>query len=640
MTGDATTRWSAGTRSFVVEGSFRNAHVATAMSVVMDAGVVGTTEAVEVAPGEEATFAIDTGSRDVAAGSVVFRATRLGGLGGSHTVTASFDAARHAPAVDEPSVGECVLDPRTELSSAAVSLRYDNTRSTVPVVFSVAGRDDLTRTVAGARATTVDVPGGVGATELRLAVLADGAVLGTRTADPVNCFDWKPTDDAVSADAEWVVAPGAGVGTSVVTGTFHNPYTATTLRVGMSTPHGDAAPVDVAPGADATFTVDAKALSVPAGTATFTAERVSPAGPGTHTVEAAYDGVTYSPRWAQTAHVDALWQDGSVKLVGTLTNDSPEAVDARMLGGAYGDSAPVQKIAPWQTATFTIDTRSLDVKPGTVSFRQYRSVLGTGFADSTLTASHRGATYVPDWSATLTAVTQCAAGADGVVLTVGLRNDSGETTHVVAHTPFGARDLGDVAPGGSASADIAAGALAVKGGTATFELSRTVLGTPFTQKVTAGFEARDCAVVQPAASLVLGEATYDDARDHSYRSVSVALDNSASNVPVTFTVSGQAKGSWSLAAGEQRTVPLGEAPWSGATYVVHAGSWSQTLKVAPFTAAPQCYAPWESWTGYDHSAEVSYGGWNYTARNGSLFVRPDRDPFGLFWERGSRCGEG
>ncbi len=77
-------------------------------------------------------------------------------------MTATYDAVRHAPAVDAPTVGACVLDPATERSSAPVALRYDNTRSTVPVVFAVAGRDDLTRTVDGGRDVVVDVPGGVG----------------------------------------------------------------------------------------------------------------------------------------------------------------------------------------------------------------------------------------------------------------------------------------------------------------------------------------------------------------------------------------------------------------------------------------------------------------------------------------------
>ncbi|GEM_PF-253770 len=640
VTGSASAGWSAESRSVVVEGTFHNGHAATTVRVVMDAGELGTSEAVDVAPGDDVTLRLDTGSRDVPAGTVVFRATRLGGPGGSHTVTASYETVRHAPAVDVPSVGKCVLDPKTELSSAAVSLRYDNTRSSVPVVFSVEGRRDLTRTVDGGRAVTVDVPGGVGQETLRLAVLADGAPLASHDVEGVDCFDWKKVAHAADAETSWVVAPGAGIGTSVVTGTFHNPYAATTLRVGMSTPHGDAAPVDVAPGADATFTVDAKALSVPAGTATFTVERAAPAGPGPTTVEARYGAVTYDPQWAGTASVDARWQDGSVKLVGTLTNDSPETIDVVMSAAGYGDSAPAQQVAPGATATLTVDTRALDVKAGAVTFRQSRTVLGTPFADARLTARYHGDGYQPDWSATPTVSAQCAPGTGGVVLTVGLRNDSTEAMHVVARTPFGDRDLGDVAPGASTGADLATGTLAVKAGKVELVLSRTVLGVPFTETRVVRYDAVDCAVEQPTASLVLGDPYYDAQRGHSYRAVSVLLDNSGSNVPVTFRVTGHAKGEWAVAAGERRTESLGEAPWNGATYVVHAGSWTEQLKVDDFTAVAACAPEWEAGVWYDHDAEVSYDGWNYTARNGSVFVRPDRDPFGLFWERGSRCGEG
>ncbi|WP_454730010.1 sigma-70 family RNA polymerase sigma factor [Cellulosimicrobium protaetiae] len=640
VTGTATTRWSAETRSVVVQGEYRNGHAATTLRVTMDGGALGVTKAVDVAPGETVTLTLDTGSRDVAAGKVVLHATRLDGSARSHSVTASYDAVRHAPAVGSPVVGKCVLDRKTELSAATVSLRYDNTRSTVPVVFSVEGREDLTRTVDGGAAVTVDVPGGVGQEPLRLAVLADGAPLASHDVAAVDCFDWKKVAHAADAETSWVVAPGSGVGTSVVTGTFHNPYAATTLRVGMSTPHGDAAPVEVAPGAEATFTVDAKALSVPAGTATFTVERAAPSGPGRETVEALYRALAYSPEWARSATVDARWQDGSVKLVGTLTNDSPETVDVVMSAAGYGDSGSAQQVAPGATATFTVDTRALDVKPGSVTFRQSRTVLGTVFTDARLTERYQGDRYQPDWTATSTVVAQCAAGSDGVVLSVTLRNDSPEAMHVLARTPFGDRDLGDVAPGASASGDVAAGALAVKAGKVELELSRTVLGVSFTETLSEHFDALDCTVEAPTASLVLGDPYFDAQRGHSYRAVSVLLDNSGSNVPVTFRVTGQAKGEWVVGAGERRTESLGEAPWSGATYVVHAGKGTEHLRVDDFTAAPACYPEWEAGIWYDHDAEVSYRGWNYTARNGSVLVRPDRDPLGLFWQRGSRCGEG
>ncbi|WP_455605940.1 hypothetical protein, partial [Cellulosimicrobium funkei] len=637
--GSATAEWAPteGGGSVVVSGTFRNDHAAATLRVALDGGELGTTRAVDVAPGAEAVLTLDTGSRQVAAGEVAFRVSRLDGSGRSHVVTAAYDAVRHAPAVDAPTVGACVLDPATERSSAPVALRYDNTRSTVPVVFAVAGRDDLTRTVDGGRDAVVDVPGGVGEASLTLDVLADGAALASHEVPGVDCFDWSVADGSASATATWVVPKGAGAGSTVVRGTFHNPYRATTLRVTMTTPYGVAAPVEVAPGATATLAVDTRLRDVPAGTATFAVERVHAPGLAGSTVTASYAATTYAPSWARTATVEARWQDGSIRLVGTLTNDTAETLDARMLGGALGDSAPVSGIKPGETATFTIDTGALDVKAGKVTFRQYRWVLGKGFQDSALAATYRGAAYVPDWAATLTATTQCAPGGGGVVLTTGLRNDADEPTRVVVRTPFGTRDLGEVAPGASASVDLPAGALAVRSGAVTFELSRTVLGTPFAETVTARFDALDCAVVAPGGSLVLGDPYYDAKRGDSFRTVSVLLDNAGSNVPLTFRVTGQAKGQWDLAAGERRTVALGEASGSGAKYVLHAGSWSEQLVVDPFSAAPACYAAWEAGEWYGFGDEVSYGGWNYTARIANVLIRPDRDSLGLIWQREARC---
>ncbi|MGO2740345.1 MAG: hypothetical protein ACTIAP_05030, partial [Cellulosimicrobium funkei] len=637
--GSATAEWSPaeGGGSVVVSGTFRNDHAAATLRVALDGGELGTTRAVDVAPGAEAVLTLDTGSRQVAAGEVAFRVSRLDGSGRSHVVTAAYDAVRHAPAVDSPTVGACRLDPATERSSAPVALRYDNTRSTVPVVFAVAGRDDLTRTVDGGRDAVVDLPGGVGEASLTLDVLADSAALASHEVPGVDCFDWSVADGSASATATWVVPKGAGAGSTVVRGTFHNPYRATTLRVTMTTPYGVAAPVEVAPGATATLAVDTRLRDVPAGTATFAVERAHAPGLAGSTLTAAYAATTYAPSWARTATVEARWQDGSIRLVGTLTNDTAETLDARMLGGALGDSAPVSGIKPGETATFTIDTGALDVKAGKVTFRQYRWVLGKGFQDSALAATYRGAAYVPDWAATLTATTQCAPGGGGVVLTTGLRNDADEPTRVVVRTPFGTRDLGEVAPGASASVDLPAGTLAVRSGAVTFELSRTVLGTPFAETVTARFDALDCAVVAPGGSLVLGDPYYDAKRGDSFRTVSVLLDNAGSNVPLTFRVTGQAKGQWDLAAGERRTVALGEASGSGAKYVLHAGSWSEQLVVDPFSAAPACYAAWEAGEWYGFGDEVSYGGWNYTARIANVLIRPDRDSLGLIWQREARC---
>ncbi|MBD5786032.1 sigma-70 family RNA polymerase sigma factor [Cellulosimicrobium terreum] len=693
----------------------------------------------------DADLVLDTGRASMPAGTATLRQYRFhsdtdgDGKGYQSLLDVELPAETIAPAAPEPTVGACVFDPSDDTSSATVTLLLDNTASTLPVTFAVPGVQEPVQVASGATRTVTTT---VGADAAELEVRADGSVLETYTVPGVDCFDWSEITGAASATAAWVVGKGGSTGSTVLTGTFRNDYAATTLRVSMSAgDHGATDAVDVGPGDEETFTLDVRARDVAAGTATFTAERSTSAGAESRTTEASYDASTYVPQWATSATVDAVWQDGSVKLVGTFTNDSPETVDARMLGGTFGDAAPVQKIAPgksatftidtrsldvkagsvsfrqyrwvldkgfadaalrashdgaayvpqwatsatvdavWQdgsvklvgtftndspetvdarmlggtygdaapvqkiapgaSATFTIDTRSLDVKAGSVSFRQYRSVLGKGFADTALRATHRGAAYVPDWSATATAEATCTGDlADAVTLTTTLRNDSAEPMRAVVSSPLGTKDLGVVAPGETGTFAVGSGKIALDAGSATFTLSREVLGRTFTHEVTAGYAALDCTRLAPAADVVLGDAYYDDARDHSYRAVSVVLDNTGSNVPVTFSVAGASKGSWKLAAGESRTESLGEASWSGASYTVTAGGWSRTLGVDGFTAAPQCYDAWQHSTWYDHSDSVSYKGWNYAARNSGFLVRPDGVLGRLFWQVESRCGEG
>ncbi|MBD8079833.1 sigma-70 family RNA polymerase sigma factor [Cellulosimicrobium arenosum] len=592
-----------------------------------------------------ADLELDTKAASMPAATATLRQYRFhrdadgDGQGYQELLDVALPAETIAPAAPAPTVGACVFDPETDASSAPVTITLDNRASTLPVTFSVPGVQTDVEVAAG---STLDVATTVGSKGTTVRVVADGHDLDEHVVAGVDCFDWGVLDGSTTADAQWVVGKGGSTGSTVLTGTFRNPYAATTLQVSMAAgSHGTTDVVDVAPGEEATFTLGIRSRDVAAGTATFTAERARPAGPGSGTTSAAFAASTYEPSWATVAQVTAEWDGESVKLVGTLTNDTDETLDARMLGGSFGDTTPVQKIAPDQSATFEIDSRSLDLKAGSVSFRQYRYVIDKGFADTALRASYDGARYEPDWSATPTASTVCTGDlADSATLTASLRNDSPESMHVTARTPLGEADLGVVAPGATGTVELGAGALAVDAGTATFTLSREHLGQTFTHEVAADFAELDCTVVAPAATEALGAPYYDETRDHSYRAVSVVLDNSGSNVPVTFRATGHAKGSWDLAAGERRTVELGEVDWNGATYVLHASSWSHQVKVERFTAAPACYEPWQRWTGYDHSAVASDRGWNYAARNGSYNVRPGGDVFGLFWERESRCGEG
>ncbi|MFC8922497.1 sigma-70 family RNA polymerase sigma factor [Cellulosimicrobium sp. NPDC057127] len=616
--------------SVVLTGTFRNDHVATPMRVVLDAGAAGESAPVEVGPGEEVTLSVDTGARDLPAGEATFRATRLDGTGKATGVAERYSAVRYAPAADAaPTVGECVFDPATDTSSAPVTLHLDNTRSTVPVTFAVAGVGE-TRVRGGA---TGALEARVGAPGSTFSVLADGVAVASHDVAGVDCFRWAVDG---SAAVDWVV--DGGTGSAVLTGTFRNDHRAAPLSVTMDAGAlGTTGPVEVAPGTTATLALPTGARDVAAGEVTFRATRLDGSS-ADRTVTRQYAAYAYSPQWATDVSVEARWQDGSVKIVATLTNDSPETIDAQLRGGSLPNSPIVRGIAPGQTATLVADTRSTEVKPGRVAFLQTRTVLGTFYFDQDLTAAFGGASYVPAWDVSAGVSTRCVA--DAVVLVPSLRNDSGEAMHVVARTPYGTHDLGDVAPGRSVSADVASGAMTVPAGEVTFDLTRKVLGRTFVERVSAGYAAADCAVQAPAASLQLGEPTYDPGQGRSYRAVSVVLDNTGSNVPVSFRVTGAAKGSWDVPARQRLTVDLGQVDARGATYVVHAGSWSQQLRVDAFSVAPQCAPAWDGDALYERGDLVSFGGRNYVAVWHTFGTRPDGViGRGLWYDQG-RCGEG
>ncbi|MBD7952299.1 sigma-70 family RNA polymerase sigma factor, partial [Oerskovia rustica] len=113
-------------------------------------------------PGESATFFRSTGEQVLASGDLVVRqhlsVPDADGDPGEYDqhLTVGHAAARIAPASPTPSVGECVYVPETRTSSAPVSLTFDNSASTLPVVFTVAGHDPV-EVKPGAVATLTDV---------------------------------------------------------------------------------------------------------------------------------------------------------------------------------------------------------------------------------------------------------------------------------------------------------------------------------------------------------------------------------------------------------------------------------------------------------------------------------------------------
>ncbi|MEK8227372.1 hypothetical protein NKG05_16640 [Oerskovia sp. M15] len=80
----------------------------------------------------------------------------------------------------EPVLGVCTFDVGSGASVFDVVFTFDNSASTLPVVFGVQGRDDLTRTVGAGEKVSVTAPGLVqGLAPHDVAILTDGRSSGS-----------------------------------------------------------------------------------------------------------------------------------------------------------------------------------------------------------------------------------------------------------------------------------------------------------------------------------------------------------------------------------------------------------------------------------------------------------------------------
>uniref|UniRef100_UPI0006922F3C sigma-70 family RNA polymerase sigma factor n=1 Tax=Oerskovia turbata TaxID=1713 RepID=UPI0006922F3C len=161
---------------------------------VDDMAPVGAEEAsratVTIDPGESATFSRSTGEQDLAAGDLVvsqhLSVPDADGDPGEYDqhLTVGHAAARIAPASPTPTVGACVYVPETRTSSAPVTLTFDNSASTLPVEFTVAGHDPV-GVEPGEVATLDDSVGYRGTT---FVVRADGREVARHEVPGVSCY--------------------------------------------------------------------------------------------------------------------------------------------------------------------------------------------------------------------------------------------------------------------------------------------------------------------------------------------------------------------------------------------------------------------------------------------------------------------
>ncbi|WP_336707134.1 sigma-70 family RNA polymerase sigma factor [Oerskovia sp. USHLN155] len=587
-------------------------------------------------PGESATFFRSTGEQALASGDVVVRqhlsVPDADGDPGEYDqhLTVGHAGARIAPQAAAPTVGQCVFDLGSRTSVADVVFSFDNSASTLPVEFDVAGQDGLRTVVAAGEKATVTAPGllrGLGAHEFT--VLVDGRVAESFTLHGESCYvpQWS---QEVSVAAE-------NVGGQVrLTGTVVN-TTAEAMDVRMLAPAGlgtkDSEKVTLAAGQTGSFTIDTGRQSLDAGKVTFRQYRwvteTGATGKGYQgEVVATFDRAVIAPKatvaagqcaYDPAAHASAT----SVSL--TFDNSSSTLPVQFTVAGrddlaqvvAPGKVVPVMASAGYQGATFTV------------------SADGRQVASQSIPAA---SCYVPSWSATQSARAEAA---DKSVRIVGTyTNTSPGTVRVRMYSPtYGfAGAAVDVPAGATQEFFLPTGVTRLPAGTVQFQQSVTADGVARSNTVTAKYEAARYDVFAPTVGPpILGVCYFEDNEQQSYRPVTFVYDNIASTAAVTFhvEVNGVVAPETHRVVQDQKRVQLKvpNVPERGATYRVVADSGhSWTFEVAGQT----CLPTWHWTEAYRVGDRVAYEGRNYIATAWSVSVVPDSAFGAYFWRDESR----
>ena len=95
-----------------------------------------------------------------------------------------------------------------------------------------------------------------------------------------------------------------------------------------------------------------------------------------------------------------------------------------------------------------------------------------------------------------------------------------------------------------------------------------------------------CTKVNPVATIAHESCYWDDSQSGSFEKAGITFDNSASNIPVVYTVKGQPSLTRTVAAGASETVAVPPVGRGGASFDVTAGGTTTTLKVAGFAECP------------------------------------------------------
>ncbi|MET0992332.1 MAG: hypothetical protein ABWX66_08035 [Lacisediminihabitans sp.] len=95
-----------------------------------------------------------------------------------------------------------------------------------------------------------------------------------------------------------------------------------------------------------------------------------------------------------------------------------------------------------------------------------------------------------------------------------------------------------------------------------------------------------CIKSSPVATIAHESCYWDDSQSGSFEKAAITFDNSASNIPVQYTVKGQPSLTRTVAARASETVAVPPVGTAGASFDVTAGGITTTLKVAGFAECP------------------------------------------------------
>ncbi|ANC32368.1 RNA polymerase sigma factor SigV [Isoptericola dokdonensis DS-3] len=537
------------------------------------------------------------------------------------------------------------------VADAVVTGKYTNlTSRTLTVALDAAGSSSASsRTLAPGESANLVVPDGLrvpaGTGTWRLSTTVAGGTY-SRTVDTSGF------GDAECYDPPWNVDPTARVvndgGTVRIEGTLVN-RDDDPMQVTMNAAGTSSGATQLGAGETLTLSVATDKRSVDAGSVTFDVVRwrtdrdgdqptrgVRPAS----TPTAAYRAATIAPAAGDAQGADECAYDPasetSTRTFTVLLDNSASTlpVDFEV---RVGDRTERVRLADGVTKTVR-----LSVPWGTASGR----VLADGREIRTLDVSFASCATPLTWpdDVTVTAAAQCEAGS--VLVVVDVANGGVRAWDASVERRGATAASGKLAASGAQRFVIDTDRWYARGGEVTVRLARTVEGSEQVVSRTATHRGARCPVVAPAARLADVETRLDRYGDWatSWREPQVVLDNSGSNIPVTFTVTGPAgfERAVKVAAGGSETVAAPRVDGRhGATYTVTTRRWSTTLDTGTFTAAEAGWCAegiaWgmqytagdvRSWKGVAYR----YAGWDGSAPEGA----PTDGPGAAWWKDGSR----